>query len=91
MIRSKHDEDKSLLLSQSYLLQGSSQYSDKFVAPDRTKFAREKHKNLVEQLRERHLKAAKDSVICNGVITSTHSCSASQPSTSGGGTSVQSS
>ena len=87
----KHDEDKSLLLSQLYLLHGSSQYSDEFIARDRTKFAREKHKKLVEELKERHSQAAKDSVIPNGVITSRHSCSASQPSASGGETSVQSS
>ena len=45
---------------------------------------------LVEELKERHSQAVKDSVICNGVITSRHSCSARQSSTSGGGTSVQS-
>ena len=72
----KHDADKSLLLSQSYLLRGNSQYSDIFIVPDRTKFEREKHKKLVEELKERHSQGPKDLVIRNGVITSKHSRSA---------------
>ena len=73
MISLKHDEDKSLLLSQSYLLRRNSQYSNVFMAPDRTKYEREKHKKLVEELKERHLQGAKDLVIRNGVIISKHS------------------
>ena len=46
---------------------------------------------LLEELKERHSQAVKDPAISNGVITNRHSCFASQPSTSGGGTSVQSS
>ena len=49
----KHDADKSLLLSQSYLLRGNSQYGDIFIVPDRTKFERKKHKKLVEELKEK--------------------------------------
>ena len=62
----------------------NSQYSDIFIVPDRTKFEREKHKKLVEELKERHSQGVKDLVICNGVITSKHLCSASQPSTCDG-------
>ena len=47
----KHNEAKSLLLFQSYLLQGNRQYSDKFIAPDTTEFTREKYKKLVEELK----------------------------------------
>ena len=49
---------------------GNSQYSDIFIVPDRTKFEREKHKKLVEELKERRSQGAKDLVICNGVIMS---------------------
>ena len=91
LISLKHDEDISLLLLQSYLLRHNSQHSNVFVAPDRTKFEREKHKKLVEELKERRLQGAKDFVIRNGVKISKHSRPASQPSTNRGGTSVQSS
>ena len=70
---------------------GNSQYSDIFIVPDRTKFEREKHKKLVEELKERHLQGAKDLVIHNGVITSKHPYSARQPSTGDGETSDRSS
>ena len=91
LISLKHDEDKSLLLLQSYLLRRNSQHSNVFMAPDRTKFEREKHKKLVEELKERRSQGAKDLVIRNGVIISKHSRPASQPSTIRGETSVQSS
>ena len=91
LISLKHDEDKSLLLSQSYLLRRNSQHSNVFMAPDRTKFEREKHKKLVEELKERRSQCAKDLVIRNGVIISKHSRPASQLSTNHGGTPVQSS
>ena len=62
------------------------------MAPDRTKFEREKHKKLVEELKERCSQGAMDLVNRNGVIISRHSCPASQPSTNYcGGNSVQSS
>ena len=87
----KHDEDKSLILSQSYLLRRNSQYSDVFMAPDRTKFEREKHKKLGEELKERRSQGEKDLVIRNGVIISKHSRPVGQPSTNDGETSAQSS
>ena len=87
----KHDEDKSLILSQSYLLHRNSQYSDVFMAPDRTKFEREKHKNVVEEFKERRSQGEKDLMIRNGVIISKHSRPVGQPSTNDGETSVQSS
>ena len=87
----KHDEDKSLILSQSYPLRRNSQYSDVFMAPDRTKFEREKHKKLVEELKERRSQGEKDLVIRNGAIISKHSRPVGQPSTNDGETSAQSS
>ena len=41
-----------------------------YIVPDRTKFKREKHKKLVEELKERRSQGAKDLVIQSDVITS---------------------
>ena len=48
LISLKHDEDKSLLL----LLHCDNQYDNVFMAPDRTKYQRRKHKKFVEELNE---------------------------------------
>lgn len=87
----KHDEDKSLLLSQSYLLHRNSQYSKVFIAPDRTRFEREKHKKLVEKLKERRSQGEKNLMIRDGVIISKHPRPVDQSSTHAGETPVQSS
>lgn len=63
-----HEEDKNLILSRSYLLHRNSQYSKVFVTPDRTKFEREKHKKLVNELKERRSQGENDLVIRNGII-----------------------
>ena len=46
-------EHKGLLLSRAHLLRHSDQYNDVFIAPDRTKFEREKYRKLVVELKER--------------------------------------
>ena len=46
-------EDKGLLLSYAHLLRHNDRYNDVFIAPDRTKFEREKHRKLVGELKER--------------------------------------
>jgi len=40
-----------------------------FIAPDRTKFEREKHRKLVSELRSRRSKGETNLVIRNGAIT----------------------
>jgi len=47
------EEDKFELLSRSFLLFRSESYKNVYLAPDRTKFEREKHKKLVTELRVR--------------------------------------
>ena len=63
------EQDKTMLLSRSYLLRHNDSYKNVFIAPDRTKFEREKHRKLVSELRSRHSKGETSLVICNGAIT----------------------
>ena len=64
----EHDEDKSLLLSCSHLIRRNDLYKNVFLAPDRTRFEREKHKKLVEELKERRSQGETNLTIRNGAI-----------------------
>ena len=57
-------DDKNYLLSHSHFLRKSEIY----IAPDRTKLERAKHKKLVEELKERRSKGETSLVIRNGTI-----------------------
>ena len=63
----EHEEDKLTLLSHSYLLRQNDLHKNALMAPDRTKFEREKHRKLVEELRERHSQGESGLIIRNGV------------------------
>ena len=64
----EHEEDKVTVLSRSHQLRNKEAYKNVFIAPDRTKFQREKHKSLVSELKNRRSKGEKDLVIRNGAI-----------------------
>ena len=46
-------DDKNYLISHSHFLQRHEQYNKSFIAPDRTKLERIKHKKAVDELRQR--------------------------------------
>ena len=62
------EEDKFELLSRSFLLRRNESYKNVFLAPDRTKLEREKHKSLVSELRARRTRGESGLVIRNGNI-----------------------
>jgi len=62
------EEDKFELLSRSFLLFRSESYKNVYLAPDRTKFEREKHKKLMTELRFRRSQGETSLVTRNGVI-----------------------
>ena len=64
----EREGDKDTLLSRSYQLRNKDAYKNVFIAPDRTKLERAKHKTLVEELKLRRSKGEKDLVIRNGAI-----------------------
>jgi len=64
----QHEEDKVTVLSRSHQLHNKESYKNVFIAPDRTKIQREKHNNLVLELKNRCSKGEKDLVIRNGAI-----------------------
>ena len=65
----ENEQDKLMLLSRSYLLRHNDSYKNVFIAPDRTKFEREKHRKLVSELKSRRSKGETNLVIRNGAIT----------------------
>ena len=64
----EHEEDKLTLLSRSYLLRHNDSYKNVFIAPDRTRFEREKHKKLLSELKHRCSQGEVDLIIRNGAI-----------------------
>jgi len=56
-----------MLLSHSYLLCHNTLYKNIYIAPDRTRFEREKHRKLVTELRDRCSKG-ETGLIHNGAI-----------------------
>ena len=66
----ENEVDKLLLLSRSYLLRQNDSYKDVFIAPDRTKFEREKHKRLLLELKDRRSKGETNLILRNGAIIS---------------------
>ena len=61
-------DETGLILSRTHLLRHNDQYSDVFIAPDRTKFEREKHKKLVTELKERRSRGESGLIIRNGAV-----------------------
>lgn len=64
----EHEDDKVIILSRAYLLHRHDQYKRVFIAPDRTKFEREKHRKLVNELRQRQSQGETGLIIRNGNI-----------------------
>ena len=61
-------DDKIYLLSHSHFLRKNDSYSNIYIAPDRTKLERAKHRKLVEELKDRRSKGETSLVIRNGTI-----------------------
>ena len=65
----ENEQDKLMLLSRSYLLRQNDSYKNVFIAPDRTKLEREKHRKLASEHRNRRSKGETNLVISSGAIT----------------------
>ena len=78
----EHEEDRVTVLSHSHQLCNKDAYKNVFISPDRTKFEREKHKNLVSELKNRRLKGEKDLVIRNGAIVTKPAARSNTPANS---------
>ena len=52
-----------------------------FIAPDRTKFEREKHRKLVVELKERRSRGESGLIIRNGAVVTRPPCPDNQSST----------
>ena len=78
----EHEEDRVTVLSRLHQLRNKDAYKNVFIAPDRTKFEREKHKNLVSELKNRRSKGEKDLVIRNGAIVTKPAAGSNTPASS---------
>ena len=63
-------DDKIYLLAHSHFLRKNEQYNEIYIAPDRTKLERVKHKKAVDELKQRRAKGESGLVIRNGIVTS---------------------
>ena len=59
---------KEFLVSHSYYLRRHSEYKDVYITTDMTKYQREKHRELVQELKQRRGKGEKGLMILNGEI-----------------------
>jgi len=62
------ESEKAEILSRSGMLRKQEQYSRVYVAPDRTKFERQKHRKLVDEMKHRRQNGEKNLAIRNGII-----------------------
>ena len=65
------DAAKIEVLSQSGKLRRFDQYNEVYIVADKTKYEREKHKKLVNELKSRRSKGEKNLIIRNGNIVAT--------------------
>ena len=71
LIGLESEAEKAEILSQSGKLQRYDQYNDVYIVADKTKYERDKHKKLVDELKLRRSKGERNLVIRNGsIITS---------------------
>ena len=59
---------KEFIVSHSYYLRRHSQYKNIYVSTDMTKFQRDKHRKLVQELKQRRERGEKNLIILNGEI-----------------------
>ena len=59
---------KEFIVSHSYYLRHHSQYENIYISTDRTKFQRQKHRKLVQELKKRREGGEKNLIILNGEI-----------------------
>ena len=81
LVSFEHEDDKTVVLSCTYLLHHHNQYKRTFITPDRTKFECEKHMKLVSELKQRQSQGETGLIIRNGnIITkSSHTENSSLP------------
>jgi len=53
LIGLEHEDNKSSILLSSYKLHNHDQYKHVYIVAGKTKFEREKHKKLVDELKQR--------------------------------------
>ena len=71
LIGLESETEKAEILSQSGKLRRYDQYNDVYIVADKTKYERDKHKKLVDELKLRRSKGERNLVIRNGsIITS---------------------
>ena len=63
-----NEAEKIEILSQSGKLRRLDQYNEIYIVADKTKYEREKHKKLVDELKSRRSKGERNLVIRNGII-----------------------
>ena len=81
LIGLEHEENKSSILSCSHKLRNHDQYKCVYIVSDKTKFEREKHKKLVDELKQRRADGETNLIIRNGsIITRPHHVTSQQPS-----------
>ena len=68
LVALENESDKATLFSRSNQLRQHDKYENIYIAPDKTKFERVKHKRLVDELKQRWAKGETDLVIPNGSI-----------------------
>ena len=61
-------DDKNYLISHSHFLRHHNQFNKVFIVPDRTKLERIKHRNAVDELKQRRAKGKIGLLIRNGVV-----------------------
>ena len=68
LISLENDNERAKILSQSGKLRRHNLYKNVYIAADKTKYEREKHKKLVDELKVRKSNGEKNLVIRNGSI-----------------------
>ena len=63
-------DGKIYLLAHSHFLRKNEQYNKIYIAPDRTKLERVKHKKAVDELKQRRVKGESGLIIQNGIVAS---------------------
>ena len=83
LIGLEHEENKSSILSSSYKLCNHDQYKHVYIVADKTKFERDKHKRLVDELKQRRADGETNMIIRNGSIITRPQHFTSRPPSSG--------
>ena len=81
LVSLEKESDRDTLLTRSGQIRHYDKYKEIYIAPDKTKFERAKHKKLVEELKQRRARGESNLIIRNGNIVSKRSRSHSTTNT----------